>query len=76
MDTSIHTINLLFEQLGLESSDEAIQQFINQYSPLPDNIALGDAEFWSESQAIFLHRAKEEDADWAEIVDQLDVLLR
>ncbi|NMU76583.1 DUF2789 family protein, partial [Vibrio parahaemolyticus] len=32
--------------------------------------------FWTMSQANFLKQAIEEDADWAELVDQLDVMLR
>ena len=37
---------------------------------------LEDAFFWSESQAQFLRDDILDDADWAEVVDQLDVLLR
>ncbi|WP_372620428.1 DUF2789 family protein [Alteromonas stellipolaris] len=33
------------------------------------------APFWSESQAAFLKTAIEDDADWAEIIDQLNVRL-
>ncbi|TBT33456.1 DUF2789 family protein, partial [Vibrio parahaemolyticus] len=35
-----------------------------------------EASFWTHSQAAFLKQAIEEDADWAELVDQLDVMLR
>lgn len=76
MDTQSHTLQTLFEQLGLDSTDEAIQDFITQHSPLPGNIELQDANFWSPSQAAFLRESKEEDADWAELVDQLDIMLR
>jgi hypothetical protein len=34
------------------------------------------ASFWTQAQASFLREAIEEDADWAELVDQLDVMLR
>jgi hypothetical protein len=37
---------------------------------------LADAFFWSPSQAQFLRDDILDDADWAEVVDQLDVLLR
>ena len=76
MDTPIHSMTSLFEQLGLESSEEAIEQFVSQHPPLPQGVDLCDAPFWSKSQSAFIRGAKEEDADWAEIVDQLDVMLR
>jgi hypothetical protein len=37
---------------------------------------LADAFFWTKSQAEFLRDEILDDADWAEVVDQLDVLLR
>ena len=71
-----HTIVSLFNQLGLESTDEAMDAFINRNSPLPGNIMLHEADFWNTSQASCLKDMKDEDADWAEIVDQLDAMLR
>jgi hypothetical protein len=38
--------------------------------------ALDQADFWSSSQAVFLKEALEEDADWVEAVNELDVRLR
>ncbi|MEH6550795.1 MAG: DUF2789 domain-containing protein [Pseudomonadales bacterium] len=76
METPIHSIVSLFDQLGLESTDEAVDTFINRNSPLPDNVMLHKADFWNPSQASFLKQMKDEDADWAEIVDQLDAMLR
>ncbi|MGS2719020.1 DUF2789 domain-containing protein [Paraglaciecola aestuariivivens] len=76
MYSPIHTINALFEQLGLDSSDQAIEAFIAKHSPLPAQTKLYQAEFWNSSQQSFLQQMKEEDADWAEIVDQLDAMLR
>jgi len=37
---------------------------------------LHEADIWNTSQASFLKQAVEEDADWAEIVNQLDTMLR
>jgi hypothetical protein len=37
---------------------------------------LQDAPFWSESQSHFLEEGLEEDSDWAEIIDELDAMLR
>lgn len=76
MEMPTHTIVSLFNQLGLESTDEAMDAFINRNSPLPGNIMLHKADFWNTSQASCLKEMKDEDADWAEIVDQLDTMLR
>ena len=75
MDTSIHTLNTLFEQLGLASDDTAIDQFVVEHSLAPE-VSLADADFWSPGQAMFLREALEDDSDWAEIVDYLDARLR
>jgi hypothetical protein len=76
MEMPTHTIVSLFDQLGLASTDEAMDAFINRNSPLPGNIMLHEAGFWNTSQASCLKEMKDEDADWAEIVDQLDAMLR
>ncbi len=76
METPIHTINALFEQLGLEGSDAAVEAFIGLHGPLSPAIDICDADFWNASQAATLRQMKEDDADWSEIVDQLDVMLR
>lgn len=76
MDTSKHTLQTLFKQLGLSSGEEAVTSFIEKHKPLPDNVTLAQAEFWSSSQKAFLDESLKQDADWAEVVDQLDTLLR
>ena len=76
MEQPIHNLNSLFDQLGLDSTDAAIEDFINRNNPLPDNIELHNADFWNSSQTSFLKQAKDEDADWAEIVDKLYAMLR
>lgn len=76
MDTSKHNLSTLFEQLGLAADEKSIEDFLARYSPLPREIALQDAPFWSESQSHFLEEGLEEDSDWAEIIDELDALLR
>tara|TARA_R110001583_G_scaffold3739_6_gene22952 strand:+ start:6695 stop:6934 length:240 start_codon:yes stop_codon:yes gene_type:complete len=76
METQYHSLAYLFEQLGLASSDQAIDSFIKKNAPLASDIKLHQAGFWSPSQAAFLKESKEDDADWAEIVDQLDAMLR
>lgn len=76
MDTSKHTLTTLFEQLGLASEKNSIEEFVARHSPLPREIALQDAPFWSESQSHFLEEGLEEDSDWAELIDELDAMLR
>ena len=76
METSFHTLNALFDQLGLASCDQAIEEFITKNKPLPDSVALYEADLWNASQASFLEQGIDQDADWAEIIDRLDVILR
>ncbi len=76
MDTSKHTLTTLFDQLGLASDEQSIDDFVSRYSPLPREIALQDAPFWSESQSHFLEEGLEEDSDWAEVIDELDARMR
>jgi hypothetical protein len=76
MEPPVHSINALFDQLGLEDSNDAIQLFIEQHKPLPVSVALHEAAFWNASQADFLRRAIADDADWAEVVDHFDAMLR
>jgi hypothetical protein len=71
-----HTLPNLFKQLGLADDAESIDKFIATHSPLKPELHLADAFFWNKSQADFLRDDILDDADWAEVVDQLDVLLR
>ncbi len=76
MDKSIHQFSDLFAQLGLPDDEPAIRQFLSAHRPLAADIALADAPFWTASQAAFLREEILEDADWAELVDQLNLALR
>ncbi|RRJ83244.1 DUF2789 domain-containing protein [Aestuariirhabdus litorea] len=76
MDRSEHSMYTLFEQLGLAGSDQEIVDFVAQYGPLPREVALADAPFWNRAQAQFLREEIAKDGDWAELVDELDALLR
>ncbi len=76
MDTSPHTLNTLFAQLGLPSDEEAVWRFIREHHSLTPKLRLEQAEFWSPAQAAFLQEAVEADSDWSEVVDELDALLR
>lgn len=76
MEAFQHTLTSLFEQLGLPSSPADIRQFIDAWRPVPDEIALHAAPFWSPSQSAFLQENILKDADWAMVIDQLNVALR
>ncbi len=65
----------LFSQLGLANDEVSIKRFVNQHKLAPGTL-LYEADFWNNSQADFLQEAICQDADWAEIIDQLDNMLR
>ena len=66
----------LFAQLGLAYDTQSVESFIEKNAPLHETVKLEDAAFWSASQATFLREAIVLDANWAEVVDQLDTALR
>lgn len=75
MDLSTHNLSTLFAQLGLASDQTFVDNFIETHRPLPAEILLADAPFWSSAQSAFLREEILKDADWAEVVDQLNVRL-
>lgn len=76
MQPIVHPLSALFKQLGLPGDSESIDRFIATNSPLPGDVRLSEAPFWTPSQAKFLREELQEDADWAEVVDQLNLMLR
>lgn len=76
MEINDHSLSALFDQLGLASSESAIREFIKKNAPLPQTMALHQASIWNASQSAFLQQAIEDDADWSEVVDQLNIMLR
>jgi hypothetical protein len=76
MNKSVHRFSELFAQLGLPSDEAGIRQFIEAHTPLAANIELPEAPFWTAAQAAFLREEILEDADWAELVDHLNLALR
>lgn len=67
-------INMLFEQMGMDSDDASIEAFI-QNNQLPQSVELSDAPFWNDSQRKFLKEEYHADAGWIEIIDELNTLL-
>ena len=76
MEAAVHSMPQLFAQLGLPDDEVSIRQFIKAHSPLPETIKLPDAPFWTPSQAAFLRDGWKADADWVELIDQLNLSLR
>jgi hypothetical protein len=65
----------LFAQLGEANDDASIARFIAKHGYLPGGTHLHEAPFWSPSQAAFLREAKQQDAEWAPVVDALNTKL-
>ncbi|MEO4046124.1 DUF2789 domain-containing protein [Pseudomonas sp. CAU 1711] len=74
MDTSEHSLDGLFKQLGLPSEKADIERFLREHR-LAEGQQLAKAPFWNKAQAQFLSEALAEDSDWAEMADELAVLL-
>ena len=71
MENPVHILADLFRRLGLPDEPAAIEAFIASHRPLPQGVALADANFWTASQAQLLREEISKDADWAELVDAL-----
>ncbi|WP_299187114.1 DUF2789 domain-containing protein [uncultured Psychrobacter sp.] len=69
-----YSMNELFAQLGLDSSDEAIEQFIEK-NKLAKDEELIDAHIWNDNQRAFLKEEWFKDAAWVETIDELNVRL-
>ncbi|WP_342132183.1 DUF2789 domain-containing protein [Hydrogenophaga sp. OTU3427] len=76
MDDFHHRFSDLFAQLGLACDPPGIAAFLARHSPLPDGVLLADATFWTPAQATLLREQILVDADWAEVIDQLNGALR
>ncbi|WP_168171544.1 DUF2789 domain-containing protein [Lacimicrobium sp. SS2-24] len=76
MNMANPSLNDLFNQLGLQDDTASINQFIDTHRGLDSRTRLEDAPFWSPAQANLLRGALQEDAEWAEVIDQLNCRLR
>ena len=72
MESSLHTMNNLFAQLGLPSESAEIEDFIATHRPLGNGVALYRAPFWTAAQRAFLKEEIIGDADWAGVIDELN----
>ena len=74
MEQNQHEFSELFAQLGLPAGEDEIRRFIVEH-PLAEDTRLPDAAFWTRTQADFLREAWKADADWAPVIDQLNIAL-
>ncbi|HJV92030.1 MAG: DUF2789 domain-containing protein [Dechloromonas sp.] len=75
MERPVHNMSHLFAQLGQANDEAAIARFIESHRPLANSVQLSEAPFWTPSQAAFLRESILQDADWAEVTDELNVEL-
>lgn len=75
MDTTPIDLEHLFEQLGLDNHPSEITQFIATHK-LASDMHLSQAPFWTSAQRSFIIEALEADAQWTELIEQLDTQLR
>ncbi len=76
MEKSFHRFSELFAQLGLPSDEVGIRQFLTTHAPLAGGFRLEEASFWTPAQSQLLRDLIAQDADWAEVADQLNNALR
>nr|WP_217486228.1 DUF2789 domain-containing protein [Acinetobacter seifertii] len=65
------TLQLLFEQLGLDADEASIENFIKTHQ-LPAEQKLHEAPFWSKGQSDFLKSHWEKDDEWIVVIDELN----
>lgn len=76
MEQPTHKMTDLFRQLGLPEAPEDMAAFLSTHPPLPPGTLLADAPIWSPAQSSFLREGLAQDADWAGLMDRLDISLR
>lgn len=74
LEQTEYTMNNLFAQLGLPSSDSDIDAFIKN-NQLDEEVSLKDAPFLDEQQKMFIREEWKLDAVWALVIDELNARL-
>lgn len=74
MLTPLPDMTTLFDQLGLDSSQDAIEAFFSHHH-LGQGEDVSEADFLSFEQRLTLTRMRDDDAEWAELVDTMESLL-
>ena len=67
-----YSMNELFAQLGLDSSDEAIDSFVEN-NKLAKEEKVIEAAVWNDNQRALLQEQWNKDAAWVEVIDDLNV---
>ena len=75
MESNVHPLGELFQQLGLPAEPRDIERFLAAHRPLPAGTRLAEAKFWTPAQAALLREGLCDDADWSAAIDLLAVLL-
>lgn len=75
MEHPVHPFSELFAQLGLPEDEVSIRNFIATHAPLPEDMRLEEAPFWTPAQAQLLREERLDDADWIVVIDQLNVAM-
>lgn len=71
---SEYAMNNLFAQLGLDSSDDAINEFIEK-NQLAAGESLKESKIWNDSQRTFLQEEWDKNSMWTQVIDDLNLLL-
>jgi hypothetical protein len=74
MMTPLPDMTTLFDQLGLDSSQDSIEAFF-RHNHLDRGDDVSEADFLSFEQRLTLARMRDDDAEWAELVDTMESLL-
>lgn len=68
------TLKLLFDQLGLDSDQASMDQFVAAHQ-LAKGVMMHEADFWNDSQRDFIVSHWRKDDDWSLVIDELSELL-
>lgn len=74
IEGNLPTLENLFNQLGLDSSESGIRDFIASHT-LKRGEPLENGEFWTRSQSDFLRECWLMDSDWVGAIEQLNIAL-
>lgn len=69
-----HSLETLFKQLGFPADEVDIDHFVKTHQ-LSSDVKLTEAEFWSCNQKEFLIHGFRQDAEWSQVMDELNILL-
>lgn len=76
MESPLHSLPALFKQLGLPHDPVSIEQFVASHSPLKAGVETGGCVFGATPRGHFCVKEILDDADWAVVVDELNLMLR